>query len=95
MKKFIFILVSTMLAIHLPAPTITLNISTLGGHELQIIGSGSGFSYGQPYRWILLATTNYIHWVPVSTNVFSGSITVTNVVQATNKMIFYRVEVQG
>jgi hypothetical protein len=98
-KKSILTLAVTMLATHLPAqtnpPTATFNltISTLSNGNLQIVASSPGYWWSPPYPGyvcVLFSTTDFVTWTPISTNVPPFNVAVTNIVQATNEMTFYR-----
>ena len=79
----------------LSGPTVNLSVFTLGSGNLQIIGSGSNFQVGTQYNWVLQSTTDFRNWTAISTNTFAASnIMVTNIVQTTNAMTFYRVNVR-
>ena len=92
MKKFIFTLAVTTLAISLPAvpPTVTLAIYPLSDGNLQIIALTSPTV--QRYNCVLQSTADFVTWTAISTNTFSYNLTATNIVQTTNAMTFYRVE---
>jgi hypothetical protein len=95
MKKLIFIIAITMLITCLPAPTVTLTFSALGDGYLQVIGSGTNFLVGRGYSWVFQSTTDFTNWTAISTNnTGSGNMSVTNIVQMTNDMRFYRVYVK-
>jgi len=93
MKKLVTTLAIAMLAAHLPAPTQpplpTLLISDLGGGNFQIIASNCGYQS----QVELSATTDFVNWTAISTNTASDGGVVTNIVQATNSMNFYRAAV--
>ena len=94
MKKFIVTLGVTMLATHLPAPPappINLSILTTSDGGLQILTSGVGSSPYAPTLCVLQSTTDFVNWTSVKTNVVSPSTgTITNLVEPTNSMMFYR-----
>jgi hypothetical protein len=99
MKKFIFTLAVTMLATHLPAPTSIeptnfLTISDLGNGNLQIVASGPTGEFFRAYLCVLESTTDFVNWTAISTNTFPYNGMVTNIVQTTNSMRFYRFEVR-
>jgi len=98
MKKVLFTFGVAMFAVHLPAPTVTLAISPMGGSSLQVVGSGSGFLPStRGYHYVLESTTNLVQWTPVSTNIVSvvssGQFTITNIITSTNTTTLYRVVV--
>ena len=92
MKKFIFKFALTMLAVSLQAvpPTVTLTIYPPNGGSLRIIALTTPTV--QRYNCALQSTTDFVTWTAISTNEFSSSLTVTNMVQATNIATFYRAE---
>ena len=94
MKKFFVTMTITMLVIYLPAEqTFTLTSPTLVNGHLQILGVGSGFSPARSYTCVLLSTTDFINWTPVRTNQWSMGLTVTNTIQITNTLAFYKARV--
>ena len=94
MKKFIFTFAITMLATHLPAPTAILTFSNLGDGNLEIIASGPSGPLPRGYDCVLQSTTDFTNWTAISTNKFPFDGMVTNVIQTTNAVGFYRVEVR-
>jgi hypothetical protein len=97
MKKFIFTTAIAILAIRLVAfnldTPVVLTISSLGDGNCQIIAPGNS---PDPYsvHCVLQSTTNFVAWTSISTNIFPHSghgIGVTNIVQITNSMVFYRI----
>jgi hypothetical protein len=95
MKKIIFTLAVTMLAVHLPAPIIQgvspiLTISTLDNVNLQIVAAGCP-PKGQV---VLETTTDLVNWTFISTNKAPNTGMVTNIVQNTNSIGFYRIHLQ-
>jgi len=93
MKKFLVAMAVVVLATHLPAPiqppTPTLTISALGDGTMQIIASDCGFESQVEFS----STTNFVNWTAISTNTASDDGVVTNIVQATNSLNFYRAAV--
>ena len=91
MKKIILALSVMMLAAHLPAPVTgipgaTLTITTLDSVHLQIVATGV-----PPFSQAIFETsTNLVDWTIISTNTAGISQIVTNIVEATNSMAFYR-----
>jgi hypothetical protein len=94
MKKFIFTLAVTMLATHLPAPPTVLTTSALGNGQLQITAFGPTGPFTREVDCVLQSTADFTHWTAISTNKFPNDGMVTNVVQTTNSVSFYRVEVR-
>jgi hypothetical protein len=92
MKKFFFTLAIVMLATHLPAPGVILVLSDLGGGNLQIVASGLKFGPAALHVGVLESTTNFVSWTAISTNYVQQGGVVTNIVQTTNTMSFYRIE---
>jgi hypothetical protein len=70
------------------APEPDLVISASGNDQLQIIIQ-SGFPLPGPRKVVLQSTTDYVSWTSMSTNLYFG-YGITNIVQATNTMTFYR-----
>jgi len=70
------------------APEPNLTISASDNTQLQIIVQ-SGYPLPGPRAVVLQSTTNFVNWASISTNLYSGN-SVTNIVQAANKMNFYR-----
>jgi hypothetical protein len=95
MKKLTLSLAVTMLALSLPA-SIILTISPLGGGRLEIVASGLDYCQFcvEPYKGVLQSTIDFVDWTSINTNFVSVDGTVTNVVQTTNTMLFYRVKQQ-
>jgi hypothetical protein len=91
MKKLIFTFAMTMLATHLPAPTAILTVTALAGGNLQIVASIG--PQVRAYGCVLHSTKDFASWTAISTNTFPGNGMVTNIVQTTNSMSFYKVEV--
>jgi hypothetical protein len=92
MKKIIFTFAITMLASRLPAPTAILTATTLADGNLQIVASIG--PQVRAYGCVLHSTTDLATWTAISTNTFPGDGLVTNIVQTTNSMCFYKVEVR-
>ena len=95
MKKFIFTMAVIMLATHLPAPTVVLTISALANGNLQIVATMGPTV--KAYHCVLQSTSDFVIWTAISTNTFFSSgdvLTVTNIVQTTNSMNFYRAQLQ-
>ena len=93
MKKFILIMVIVMLVIRLPAPS-TWTVSPLGEGVYQIVAPGSSDPIYPALLCVLQSSTNCITWTSVNTNTFPFAGVghgVTNIVQATNSTMFYRV----
>jgi hypothetical protein len=88
MKKHIFTFAVTMLATILPATTVTLTVSTLANGNVQIISSCN--PPVSQSAFVLQSTTDFVHWTGISTNIVAGSFMVTNIIQTTNIMMFYR-----
>jgi hypothetical protein len=93
MKKLTLSFAITMLAFCVSA-SIILSISRLGGSQLQIVASGLPYDPNvfSPYKGVLQSTTDFVHWTSITTNAVSPEGTVTNIVQTTNSMLFYRVK---
>ena len=93
MKKIVLTVAVWMLATCLPAPTIVLKISPSGNGSVQVVTSGLVGSDTHGIKVVLQSTSDFVRWTSISTNTlpypFSGSIT--NVVQTTNSVMFYRV----
>lgn len=90
MKKLIATLAVSMLVTHLPAglpPIGIYRITNIGNGNIQIVTTN--VMPGVPL--ILLTSTNLADWTAISTN-FTGGFILTNTVQATNPIIFYKVE---
>jgi hypothetical protein len=92
MKKLIFILAVTMLAMHLPAqvtqnPGPTLKITTLDSLHLQIVAT----AVPAFHQAVLETSTNLVDWTFISTNTAPLVGGITNIVQTTNTLTFYRV----
>jgi len=92
MKRFIFTLTVAMLALHVTA-SVVLTISKLDNGTCQIIAPGNT-SPSNPVRYVLQVTTNFVTWTSIRTNlipIVGYGDGVTNIVQITNPMAFYRV----
>jgi glycerate-2-kinase len=81
-----------MLVTYLPASGVILALSDLGGGNLQIVASGLTFSASHRYVGVLESTTDFASWTAISTNFVQQGGVVTNIVQTTNTMSFYRIE---
>ena len=94
MKTFVLLITAVMLAIRLSALD-TLTISPLGNGYYQIVAPGSsGSPVFPPLACVLQSSTNLITWISISTNAFpytGAGDGVTNIIQATAPMMFYRV----
>jgi hypothetical protein len=93
MKKFILSIAILILAFQLPAPTI-LTISALGNGFYQIVAPGNSDPILPPLPCVLQSSTNLIMWTSISTNTFPFTgvgYGVTNIVQATDPAVFFRV----
>jgi hypothetical protein len=81
-----------MLTIQLSA-SIVLTISPLYDGTCQIIAPGNSNIFAPVEYCVLQTSTNCIVWTSVSTNAFPYSgYGVTNIVETTNVIMFYRVE---
>jgi hypothetical protein len=92
MKRFVFTVAIAMLAIHSQAPVV-LTIAPIGNGDYQIFAPGNSTPAVVTFC-VLQASTNLVTWTSVSTNIFPPAgygDGVTNIVQATNAMAFYRV----
>jgi hypothetical protein len=94
MKKFIFTLVITTVATRLLAAAAILTVIVSVDGNLEIIASGPSGPLPRGYDCVLQSTTDFTNWTAISTNKFPFDGLVTNVVQTTNTMEFYRVEVR-
>ena len=89
--KFIFTMAAALLTSQLPAAPILI-MSSLGNGRYQIFQPGNALA--APTYCVLQSTTNFVTWTSISTNMvpFPGQgVGVTNIIQATNVMEFYRV----
>jgi hypothetical protein len=94
MKKFIVILVVAMLATQLPAPTLTLSISPLTDGNFQITTSGIENLALHQTVCVLQSTTDFVNWTSIITNRSALlPLAVTNIVNTTNPMTFYRASI--
>jgi hypothetical protein len=94
-KKTILMMAVVILAFQLPTPAFTtLTITPLGNGFYQIVAPGSVAPGLLPPACVLQSSTDLIAWTSMSTNIFpttGAGYGVTNIVQATNSMMFYRV----
>jgi len=72
--------------------TAILRAKALGDGNLEIVAAINPPVI--PHDCVLQSTTDYTSWTAVSTNSFPSSGMVTNIVQTTNSMSFYRVELK-
>jgi hypothetical protein len=94
MKKFIFTTAVALLTSQLTA-AIILAMSSLGDGKYQIIAPGNSI-FGSDYC-VLQSTSDFVTWTSISTNMFpwyGQGYGVTNIIQVTNVMEFYRVKTQ-
>jgi hypothetical protein len=94
MKKFIFTTAVALLTCQLPA-AIILAMSSLGDGRCHIIAPGN--STAGPVYCVLQSTSDFVTWTSISTNMFpwyGQGYGVTNIIQVTNVMEFYRVKAQ-
>jgi hypothetical protein len=71
-----------------PVTTVMLTVSTLASSNVQIISSCS--PPVSQSTFVLQSTTDFVNWTGISTNIVVGGFMVTNIIQTTNLMIFYR-----
>ena|SRR5260221_2136006 len=100
MKTLFIALVVAMQVADLRAapPPIVLTISPLGSGSYQIIAPGNTFLGGTDAYCVLQSSTDFVAWASISTNMFPYNgygYGVTNIVQMTNAITFYRVKAYG
>jgi hypothetical protein len=91
MKKFVSTLVVMVLAACLPASPLELTITDLGAGNLQIIASGPPGEFSHGVVCVLQSTTDFVNWTVINTKLYPIDGLITNIVQTTNSMTFYRV----
>ena len=95
MKRLIVTLATVMLATYAPAPpTVSMAISPVDSTHLQIVNLVSGFPRVAPAPYVLelQSTTDFTNWTTITNLQFVGDFAFTNIVEATNGMMFFRAE---